>query len=63
MATHGGTHMKKGVVHRGVTKPEATTVPYHAGSGAAKTTHAPPAVGGAVNRGQIFGMGSLKKRK
>jgi hypothetical protein len=26
-------------------------------------THAPPAPGGAINRGGTFGMGTLKKRK
>lgn len=40
--THGGTHHKQGVLHRGGPKPEATTAPYHVGSGAPKTTHAAP---------------------
>jgi hypothetical protein len=60
---HGGTHHIQGTLHRGITKPEATDAPYHAGSGAPKVLHAPPGPGSTVNRGGTFSMGSLKKRK
>jgi hypothetical protein len=45
---HGGTRHTR-TLHRGGMKPEATTAPYHVGSGASKTTHAPPPPGGTVN--------------
>jgi hypothetical protein len=44
---HAGTNLPR-TLHRGATKPEATTAPYHAGSGAPKgIVHAP--------RPQIYG--------
>ena len=38
---HAGTNLPR-TLHRGVTKPEATTAPYHAGSGAQKRLHEAP---------------------
>jgi hypothetical protein len=58
---HGGSGKTQGVLNRGThTRPNPT----HAGSGRPHgITHAPPPPGGTVNRGSIFGMGTLKKRK
>jgi hypothetical protein len=60
---HAGTHLPR-TLKRGGAKPEATTSgQHHGGTLHVKgVTHSPPAVGGAVNRGGTFGMGTLKKR-
>ena len=52
---HGGTKHTR-TLHRGRMKPEATTAPYHVGSGAPKGTHAPPRPGGAVNSANYAGQ-------
>jgi hypothetical protein len=58
--THGGTKLPR-TLNKG-THPRPN--PVHAGSGRSHgITHAPPPPGGTVNRGSVFGMGTLKKRK
>jgi len=39
---HGGTHHIQGRLNRGAPKPEATSVAFHAGSGAQKRLHEAP---------------------
>jgi hypothetical protein len=58
---HAGTRLPR-TINRGRAKPEATTAPYHIGSGAPKTTHSPPRPGGAVNSAN-YGMQKLGRRK
>jgi hypothetical protein len=58
---HAGSGRPLGTLHRGAAKPEATTVGFHAGSGAPKTLHAAPRPGVAVNSANFAGQ-KLKRK-